>query len=77
VYGLAALADALAPPAPDRREAQRLAGIVAGRGACRHPDGAVSFVRSAFEVFADEFARHASAGGCGRRCLGTLPVGAA
>jgi len=31
---------------------------IAGRGACRHPDGAVRLVRSALHVFADECALH-------------------
>ena len=31
---------------------------VDGRGACRHPDGAVSLVRSALEVFATDVAAH-------------------
>jgi len=76
VHGLAAIADALRV---DRRgdmrpELDRLGRIVSGRGACRHPDGAVRFVQSALETFADEFARHAGHRGCGRRYLGVLPV---
>ncbi len=37
---------------------------VEGRGACRHPDGAVRMVRSALEVFAADAAAHAA----GRPC---------
>jgi NADH:ubiquinone oxidoreductase subunit F (NADH-binding) len=37
----------------------RWLGQVDGRGACRHPDGAVRLVRSALEQFTDEFGRHA------------------
>jgi NADH:ubiquinone oxidoreductase subunit F (NADH-binding) len=64
VYGLAALGGGLAKLA--RREADaavterllRWAGDVEGRGACRLPDGAVRFVRSALGVFGDEVDRH-------------------
>ena len=38
---------------------QRL-GVVEGRGACRHPDGAVRVARSALHVFAADLARHAA-----------------
>jgi NADH:ubiquinone oxidoreductase subunit F (NADH-binding) len=38
--------------------------VIAGRGACRHPDGAVGFVESAFRVFPGELERHLR----GRRC---------
>ena len=31
---------------------------VNGRGACRHPDGAVSLVRSALTVFASDISAH-------------------
>ncbi|MFI5053722.1 MAG: NADH-ubiquinone oxidoreductase-F iron-sulfur binding region domain-containing protein [Acidimicrobiia bacterium] len=41
-----------------RDDVTRWLGDVAQRGACHLPDAAVGFVRSAFEVFADEFARH-------------------
>jgi NADH-ubiquinone oxidoreductase-F iron-sulfur binding region len=36
----------------------RLAAVVEGRGACRHPDGTVRLVRSSLEVFAGDVARH-------------------
>jgi hypothetical protein len=49
--------------------------MVEARGACRHPDGAAHFVRTALDVFADEFARHAKHRGCGRPYEGVLPVG--
>jgi NADH:ubiquinone oxidoreductase subunit F (NADH-binding) len=73
VHGLAALAETMR--SPSRAELERLGRLVAGRGACRHPDGAVRFVQSAVETFADEFARHAHRRGCGRRLLGVLPAG--
>jgi NADH:ubiquinone oxidoreductase subunit F (NADH-binding) len=70
--GLPALAGAL--DANRRGEVARIAGLVAGRGACRHPDGAARFVRSALQVFADEFAHHGRGRGCGRRDEGVLRV---
>jgi NADH:ubiquinone oxidoreductase subunit F (NADH-binding) len=53
----------------------RWLGIVPGRGACRHPDGAVRFVLSALSVFAADAAEHRA----GRPCAGiqrppVLPV---
>lgn len=79
VHGLAAIADALAVDRRGDRRADvaRWASLVEGRGACSHPDGAARFVRTALDVFRDEFARHASHRGCGRSCEGVLPVGTA
>ncbi|HZU19745.1 MAG TPA: NADH-ubiquinone oxidoreductase-F iron-sulfur binding region domain-containing protein [Gaiellaceae bacterium] len=78
-HGLPALADAADPAqrGDGRSEVARIAGLVAHRGACRHPDGAATFVRSALEVFADEYERHAQHRGCGRRDERVLPVGGA
>ncbi len=62
--GLPRIADAVAQlslPRPDPRllaHLERWAGLVAGRGACRHPDGTVRFVGSALTVFAEEITRH-------------------
>ncbi|NUP38352.1 MAG: hypothetical protein HOY76_15375 [Streptomyces sp.] len=39
-------------------------GLLAGRGACRHPDGASRFAATALRVFADDVRHHLSAGPC-------------
>ncbi|TMD24364.1 MAG: hypothetical protein E6I99_03185 [Chloroflexi bacterium] len=48
---------------PDHRvprlaELSRWSGELDGRGACKHPDGAVGLLRSALGVFADDYAAH-------------------
>jgi NADH:ubiquinone oxidoreductase subunit F (NADH-binding) len=64
VFGLRAIADATAriaggtAHADDLERITRWSGQLAGRGACRHPDGAVGLMTSALRVFADEFALH-------------------
>jgi NADH:ubiquinone oxidoreductase subunit F (NADH-binding) len=58
---IAAAMTELAGPQPAPRvlaDLARWAGLVEGRGACHHPDGAVRFVRSALRVFADEVREH-------------------
>jgi NADH:ubiquinone oxidoreductase subunit F (NADH-binding) len=64
VYGLPAIADDLAllsrgqgDPGLMVRLLRRLSEVN-GRGACRHPDGAVSLVRSALAVFASDISAH-------------------
>ncbi|WP_092655639.1 NADH-ubiquinone oxidoreductase-F iron-sulfur binding region domain-containing protein [Actinopolymorpha singaporensis] len=44
---------------PVRRLHRRLE-VIPGRGACRHPDGAVGFARSALRTFATDVDRHAT-----------------
>lgn len=60
--GLPALADAVrgirAGTPGARGEAARISGVVAGRGACAHPDGTVRLVASLLEVLADEVDAH-------------------
>jgi NADH:ubiquinone oxidoreductase subunit F (NADH-binding) len=64
VHGLPAIADDLAllvRGQVDRHFADRLdyrLNEVDGRGACRHPDGAVGLVRSALRVFSSDAAAH-------------------
>lgn len=42
----------------------RLMSLTTGRGACRHPDGAVKMIASALKVFAEELSDHARHGAC-------------
>jgi NADH:ubiquinone oxidoreductase subunit F (NADH-binding) len=63
-FGLRALADActrIAERGTDPGDLQRLrrwSAEVHGRGACKHPDGAVMFLRSAMKTFGEDFAQH-------------------
>jgi len=63
-FGLRALADACTRIAErgtdpgDLQRLQRWSAEVHGRGACKHPDGAVMFLRSAMKTFGDDFAQH-------------------
>ncbi len=64
LFGLAAIAEAMArlarrtARADDLERVARWSLQMAGRGACRHPDGAVGLMRSALGVFDEEFAAH-------------------
>ncbi len=58
--------------AGDASQAARLAGLVTGRGACAHPDGAARFVRSGLAALADELRVHRAYGSCRRPDLGQL-----
>jgi NADH:ubiquinone oxidoreductase subunit F (NADH-binding) len=75
VFGLRAIADATARLASrsaasdDLVRIERWAGQLAGRGACRHPDGAAGLLQSALEAFGDEWNRHARS----RTCSGGEP----
>jgi NADH:ubiquinone oxidoreductase subunit F (NADH-binding) len=70
-YGLPAIADDLSQLSIGTRDPQLLSRLVRrldqvdGRGACHHPDGAVSLVRSALRVFAADLATHLG----GRPCV--------
>jgi NADH:ubiquinone oxidoreductase subunit F (NADH-binding) len=63
-FGLRALADACTRVAErgtdpgDLQRLQRWSGEVQGRGACKHPDGAVMFLQSAMKTFGNDFAQH-------------------
>lgn len=71
VHGLAGLAGALEGlvhgGSDTRGRTLRWLEQIRGRGACRHPDGAVGFVRSSLEIFADEVELHLHDRCSGRR----------
>ncbi len=81
VNGLDAIAGALEevlagqPSAGVGKRIARWSTLAKGRGACRHPDGVVSFVASALALFAEELADHARHGPCDA-CVGphVLPL---
>jgi len=80
-HGLAAIARRLSIWAGGRAgdegaaEQKRLAAVIRGRGACRHPDGTLRFVTSAIDVFAAEFADHGAEGPCDAcRLSASLPL---
>lgn len=52
------------------REVLRIAQLVDGRGACRHPDGSVRMIRSALRAFADDVDLHLRG-----RCTAAATVG--
>jgi NADH:ubiquinone oxidoreductase subunit F (NADH-binding) len=70
VYGLPAIAEDITRLAHGRSDAglmprlERRLREINGRGACRHPDGAVGLVRSALRVFAADVHAHAAGTPC-------------
>ena len=71
VFGLPAIAEDMTKLARGEASAGLMARLVlrlaevSGRGACRHPDGAVNLVRSALQVFAADVAAHERGRPCG------------
>jgi NADH:ubiquinone oxidoreductase subunit F (NADH-binding) len=82
VNGLPAIAGALRDLAQGRWDddrqwpaLERWLSVVPGRGACRHPDGAVRFVATALSTFAADVARHRGGRPCPQAgAPGWLPV---
>lgn len=72
IFGLNAIATAVGrlarrpARADDLERITRWGGQLTGRGACKHPDGAVGLLRSSLRVFGDEFASHQRYGVCSR-----------
>jgi len=85
VYGLPAIADDFAqlasgrPKGPVLDRLDRRLSTVIGRGACRHPDGAVRLAGSALRAFAADVKSHVSRRVClsarrGERRAAVLPI---
>ena len=80
VFGLRAIADATARLATGRPERDDLARIerwsnqIAGRGACRHPDGAVGQLLSSLRVFGSEWEVHERRRPCTRERSGMVEL---
>ena len=70
VFGLHAIGECIgrlaarSPHVSDLDRLKRWTGQLAGRGGCKHPDGAAGLLHSALTVFADDFVAHQ-----GRRCV--------
>jgi NADH:ubiquinone oxidoreductase subunit F (NADH-binding) len=70
LFGLRAIGETVAKVAACRADAdavtnlERWTALVAGRGACRHPDGAAQLMASALAIFGDDFEAHAYRGRC-------------
>ena len=85
VFGLPAIADDFAQLASGRAKGpvldrlDRRLSTVSGRGACRHPDGAVRLARSALSAFAGDVRSHVSRRVClsarrGQQRSAVLPI---
>ena len=79
VHGLDALAGELEQVAYrgrrlDREVTKRRLASVKGRGACRHPDGAVRLIASAMRVFAGEYDNHERLNRCSGDGRAIVPV---
>jgi len=79
VNGLQAIAvtmQRIARSAGDPEDLPRLrrwSGLVRGRGACRHPDGAAGHLESTLAVFADHLDEHLAGAPCRGRWVGGFP----
>ncbi len=80
VFGLAAvsaLADDLSAgrlTPTGRRRLGRFMGEIPGRGACRHPDGALRMLASALTVFGDDVRRHRRGRTCDAPTYAVMPL---
>ncbi len=80
VFGLVAVADLASDLSAGRltpsgrRRLGRFMGEISGRGACRHPDGALRMLASALTVFGDDVHRHRRGRTCDAPTFAVLPV---
>jgi NADH:ubiquinone oxidoreductase subunit F (NADH-binding) len=80
VFGLASVADLASDLSAGRltpvgrRKLGRFMGEISGRGACRHPDGALRMLSSALVVFGDDVRRHRRGRTCDAPGYAILPV---
>jgi len=80
VFGLAAVADLASDLSAGRltpsgrRRLGRFMGEISGRGACRHPDGALRMLTSALTVFGEDVHRHRRGRTCDAPTFAILPV---
>ena len=78
LFGLPAIAGDIGHPGHGRDDRdllprlRRRLGLIPGRGACSHPDGAVRLAASALHTFADDVAAHARGVPC--RAIGPRPL---
>ncbi|MBI1376369.1 MAG: hypothetical protein GC157_02635 [Frankiales bacterium] len=80
VFGLASVsevADDLAggrAGGSSRRRLDRFMSEISGRGACRHPDGAIRMLASALDVFSDDVSRHRRGRTCDASLYAVMPL---
>jgi NADH:ubiquinone oxidoreductase subunit F (NADH-binding) len=80
VFGLPAVADLASDLSAGRltpsgrRRLGRFMSEISGRGACRHPDGALRMLTSALTVFGDDVHRHRRGRTCDAPTYAILPV---
>jgi NADH:ubiquinone oxidoreductase subunit F (NADH-binding) len=80
VFGLAAvseIADSLSGgrfTGSERRRLDRFMSEISGRGACRHPDGAIRMLASALDVFGDDVAKHKRGRTCDASLYSVMPL---
>jgi NADH:ubiquinone oxidoreductase subunit F (NADH-binding) len=80
VFGLASVAElcddltAGALTSQGRKRLVRFVDEISGRGACRHPDGAIRMVTSALQVFSADVTRHKRGRTCNASVYGVMPL---